>query len=362
MADPGKTEKATPRRREEARERGQVVRSVEINSVLVLLTALTAIRFAGPYMMDSMGRLTVFAYKNLNSVFESENVYTYALFYLGQILLIIAPVLVAVLFVGLLANYLQVGVLFTLKPLIPKLSNVNPLTGFERLFSRRSMIEFLKSLLKLLVIGWIGYSQVKGALPELVPAMDMQGTLALMKVGSLTIHILNTIILVFGILAILDYFYQKLEYEDSLKMTKQEIRDEYRQSEGDPMIKARIRQIQREMARRRMFEAIPKADVVITNPTHIAVALEYKQGMQTPMVLAKGERVIADRIREAARKHNIPIVENPPLARSLFKQCPVGAPISGDLFEAVAEVLAFVYRMNKSSGGTGAVAASYQAN
>lgn len=356
MADPGKTEKATPRRKEEARERGQVVRSVEINSVLVLLAALTAVRYAGAYMVDSVGRLTVLAYKNLNTGFGVESVYTFTLFFMGQIFKIIAPVLGAVLLVGLISNYLQVGVLFSLKTLAPKLSNVNPVTGFQKIFSRRSLIEFIKSLSKLIIIGWIGYAKVKGALPELIPAMDMQGPEALKFVGELTINILFWIIFALGVLSILDYFYQKWEYEDSLKMTKQEIRDEYRQSEGDPMIKARIRQIQREMARRRMFEAVPRADVVVTNPTHVAVALEYKEGMGAPVVLAKGERVIADRIREMARKHSIPIMENPPLARALLKQCPVGAPISPDLFEAVAEVLAYVYRMNKNKREAGSPA------
>jgi flagellar biosynthesis protein FlhB len=353
MADPGKTEKATPKRREEARERGQVVRSIEINSVLVLLAALLAFRMAGPYMVDSVGQLTTFAYKNLNADFGAENVYTFTLFFMAQVFKIIAPVLGAVLFVGLLSNYLQVGVLFSFKTLAPKLNNLNPLTGFQRVFSRRSLFEFLKSLLKLFVVGWIGYREVKGALSEIIPAMDMQGMEALRLIGVLTLDIMNWIIVVLGILAILDYAYQKWEYEDSLKMTKQEIRDELRQSEGDPMVKARIRQIQREMARRRMFEAVPRADVVITNPTHVAVALEYKDGMDAPTVLAKGERVIAERIKEMARRNSIPVVENPALARSLIKQCPVGARISPDLFEAVAEVLAFVYRMNreKRSGG-----------
>jgi flagellar biosynthetic protein FlhB len=351
MADPAKTEKATPKRKQEARERGQVSRSVEVNSAVILLAALLTFRYVGPYMMDSLGNLTVFAYQNMGISFGMENVYSYGIFYMWQVFKIIAPLLGIILLVGLAANYFQVGVLFSLKPLTPKISNVNPMTGLQRLFSRRSMVEFFKALLKLIIIGWIGYDGVKNALPQLVPAMDMAGTEALQFVGLLTLKILNRIILALIVLAILDHFYQKWEYEDGLKMTKQEIRDEFRQSEGDPMIKARIRQIQREMARRRMFEAIPKADVIITNPTHIAVALQYKDGMQAPMVLAKGERVIAERIREMGRKHHIPIVENPPLARSLFKSCPVGAPISPDLFEAVAEVLAFVYRMNKSQQG-----------
>jgi flagellar biosynthetic protein FlhB len=351
MADPSKTEKATPRRLEEAREKGQVARSVEVNSALVLLGALIAFRFAGTYMVESMDRLTAFAYRNLNVSFDAENVYSMALFYMTEIFKIIAPILGIILVVGLLSNYLQVGVLFTLKPLVPKFSNLSPVSGFQKLFSRRSLVEFFKSLVKLLLVGIIAYFGLKGALSQLVPTMDMQGSESLKFVGQLTLKILNWIIFAFVVLALMDYFYQKWEYEDSLKMTKQEIRDELKQSEGDPMIKARIRQIQREMARRRMFESIPKADVVITNPTHVAVALQYKDGMQAPMVLAKGERVIAERIKEMARKHGVPIVENPPLARALLKQCPVGAPISPDLFGAVAEVLAFVYRLNQNKQG-----------
>jgi flagellar biosynthesis protein FlhB len=349
MADPARSEKATPRRRQEAREKGQIVRSVEVNSALILLAALTAFRYAGPYMVDSVNQTAVFAFQNMNTDFGMEDVATMTVFYMWQVFKIVAPVLGTVFLVGLLINYLQVGVLFTLKPLAPKFNNINPISGFQKLFSRRSGIEFLKSLLKLFLIGWISYQGVKGALPNLVPTMAMQGAEPVKFVGKLTLNILDWIFLALVTLAILDYLYQKWEYEESLKMTKQEIRDEYKQSEGDPMIKARIRQIQREMARRRMFEAIPRADVVITNPTHVAVALEYKQGMQAPIVLAKGERVIAERIKDMARKHNIPVIENPPLARALLKQCPVGAPIPPDLFEAVAEVLAFVYRMNQKA-------------
>ena len=352
MADPGKTEKATPKRREEAREKGQVPRSVEVNSAVILLTALLTFRYAGPYMVDSMNQLAVFSYQNMNMTLGMESLYSLGLFYMWQIAKIIAPVLGMILLVGLMANYMQVGVLFTLKPLVPKFSNVSPLSGFKKLFSRRSLVDFFKSILKLLLIGWVVYKGVKGALPDLVPTMDMQGAEALKFVGRLTLTILNRAILALAVLAVLDFFYQRWEYEDGLKMTKQEIRDEFKQSEGDPMIKARIRQIQREMARRRMFESVPRADVVITNPTHVAVALEYKEGMSAPVVLAKGERVVAEKIKEMAKKNRIPIVENPPLARALLKQCPVGAPISPDLFEAVAEILAFVYRMNKQKTGT----------
>ena len=347
MADPSKTEQATPKRKQEARERGQIARSVELNSAIILLTALITIRYVGPYLLNSMGKLTVFTYENLSADFGMENVYSYTIFYMMEIFKMVAPILMMMLIVGLIVNYMQVGVLFTIQPLTPKLSKISPIAGFQRLFSRRSLIEFVKSMLKLTVIAWLGYEGVKSALPQLIPAMDMQGAEAIKFVGELTSNILTRIIIALLVIAALDFLYQRWEHGESLKMSKQEIKDEFRQAEGDPMIKARIRQIQREMARRRMFESIPKATVVITNPTHVAVALEYKDGMQSPVVLAKGERVIAEKIKEVARKHNVPIVENPPLARTLLKQCPVGAPISPDLFEAVAEVLAFVYRMNR---------------
>lgn len=351
MADPSKTEQATPKRKQEARERGQIARSVELNSAIILLTALITIRYIGPYLLNSMGKLTVFTYENLSASFGMDNVYSYTIFYMMEIFKMVAPILLVMLVVGLIVNYMQVGVLFTLQPLTPKLSKISPIAGFQRLFSRRSLIEFAKSMLKLTVIAWMGYQGVKAALPQLIPSMDMQGAEAIKFVGQLTSNILTRIIIALLVIAALDFLYQRWEHGESLKMSKQEIKDEFRQAEGDPMIKARIRQIQREMARRRMFESIPKATVVITNPTHVAVALEYKDGMQSPVVLAKGERVIAEKIKEVARKHNIPIVENPPLARTLLKQCPVGAPISPDLFEAVAEVLAFVYRMNRKKSG-----------
>ena len=351
MADPSKTEQATPKRKQEARERGQIARTVELNTAINLLTAIITIRYEGPYLLNSMGKLTVFTYENLSADFGMENVYSYTIFYMMEIFKMVAPILMMMLIVGLIVNYMQVGVLFTIQPLTPKLSKISPIAGFQRLFSRRSLIEFVKSMLKLTVIAWLGYEGVKSALPQLIPAMDMQGAEAIKFVGELTSNILTRIIIALLVIAALDFLYQRWEYGESLKMSKQEIKDEFRQAEGDPMIKARIRQIQREMARRRMFESIPKATVVITNPTHVAVALEYKDGMQSPVVLAKGERVIAEKIKEVARKHNVPIVENPPLARTLLKQCPVGAPISPDLFEAVAEVLAFVYRMNRKKSG-----------
>jgi len=347
MADPSKTEQATPKKKQEAREKGQIARSVELNSAIILLTALVTLRYVGPFLINSMGKLFVFSYENMNAGFGMDNVYTYTVFYMMEIFKMVAPILLVMLVVGLIVNYMQVGVLFTLQPLTPKLSKINPIAGFQRLFSRRSLIEFVKSLLKLTLIAWLGYEGVKASLPQLIPAMDMQGAEAIKFVGTLTMNVLNRIIIALLVIAALDFLYQRWEHNESLKMSKQEIKDEFRQAEGDPMIKARIRQIQREMARRRMFEAVPKATVVITNPTHVAVALEYKDGMQSPMVVAKGERVIAEKIKEVARKHNIPIVENPPLARALLKQCPIGAPISPDLFEAVAEVLAFVYRMNR---------------
>jgi len=347
MADPGKTEKPTPRRIQEARERGQVARSMEINTVVILLVSLLMFRYGGGYIMGALGESARFTFGNLGMRLGVETVHSLILFVMWEVFRVIAPILASLLVVSLLVNYLQVGVLFTHKPLIPKFENINPMSGFKKIFSTRSLVEILKTCLKLLVIGWVGYATVKAAIPELIPAMDMPSSDALQFIGLLTYKVLIRILGVLFVLAGLDYAYQRWYYMDNLKMTRQEIKDELKQSEGDPMVKSRIRQIQREMARRRMFEAIPRADVVITNPSHVAVALEYKDKMRAPRVIAKGERVVAQRIKEMARQNGIPIIENPPLARSLFKSCPVGGDIPGELYETVAEVLAFVYRMNR---------------
>jgi flagellar biosynthetic protein FlhB len=347
MADPGKTEKPTPRRIQEARERGQVARSVEVNSVFILLVALLMFRYGGGYIMTALGEAAQFSFANLGMSLGIETVHSLILFVMWEIFRIIAPILAAILIVSLLVNYLQVGVLFTPKPLMPKFDNVNPISGFKKFFAMRTLVEAFKTTLKVFLIAWVGYATVKSAIPDLIPAMDMPSSDALHYIGLLTFKVLLRILGVLFVLAALDYAYQRWHYMDSLKMTQQEIKDELKQSEGDPMVKARIRQIQREIARRRMFDAIPRADVVITNPSHVAVALEYKDKMRAPRVLAKGERVVAQRIKEMAKQHGIPVVENPPLARSLFKYCPVGGDIPGDLYEAVAEVLAFVFRMNR---------------
>lgn len=353
MAEPGRSEQATPRRRQEARERGQVVRSTEVNSVLIFMGALMIFKYAGSLMVNAMTEIFSYTYQNMDLAFTVDNIYTYGIFFMIQGARVLAPVLIGLLLISLMANYMQVGFLFTAKPLVPKISNINPSRGFKRIFSKRSLVEFAKAILKVTLIGWVAYSGVKSAMPEIIPAMDMSHGAALSLIGSLTLTIMLRITGLLLVLALLDYLYQRWEFGESLKMTRQEIRDEMRQMEGDPLIRARIRQIQREMTRRRMFEAVPRADVVVTNPTHVAVALKYEDEMHAPVVVAKGERVVAERIRELARKHKIPIVENPPLARALFKACPVGSPIPVDLYEAVAEVLAFVYRMNKQRGATG---------
>ncbi len=346
MADPGKTEKPTPRRIQEARERGQVARSVELNTVAVLLVSLLTFRYAGGYVMDNMAEVTAFSFQNLGVSLGMETVHSLWIYYLIHIFLCLAPILGMIVLVSLLINYLQIGVMFTVKPLIPKFSNINPISGFQKIASSRTLVETLKTVLKVFLIGWVSYATVKAAIPQLVPAMDMANGESLQFIGSLTMKVMTRVLGILLVVAVLDYTYQKWFFLDSLKMTRQEIKDEMKQSEGDPMVKARIRQIQREMARRRMFDAVPKANVVITNPSHVAVALQYDDKMRAPTVVAKGERVVAERIKEQARLHHVPIVENPPLARTLFKACPVGAEIPGDLFEAVAEVLAFVYRMN----------------
>jgi flagellar biosynthetic protein FlhB len=238
-------------------------------------------------------------------------------------------------------------------PLKPKLSNINPASGFKRLFSRRSLVELTKSIIKLGVIAMVSYLTLRGRITEeLVPLMGMSVWEIISYIASVSYLIMLRVVLIMAVMAVLDFLYQRWEYEDSLKMTKQEVRDEYRQMEGDPLIKGHIRRLQLEYSRKRMMLDIPDADVVVTNPIHYAVALRYKRDLDpAPVVLAKGARLLAERIKEIASQSGIPVVENQELARALYKNAEVGVAIPEDLFSSVAEVLAYVYRLNQGRQG-----------
>lgn len=341
-----RTEQATQRRRQETRRRGQVARSPEVNSAGMLLAGFSVLFVFGKYILGRLENIFNEICMMLPSfTLTPENFTVLFLNMLAKFFLTLLPVFVFMGIMAIIINILQVGFLFTGEPLTPKLEKINPAEGFKRLFSRRSAESLVRDIIKIIVVGWIGYSSVVSLLPRIVELTDYTVGQILSFAGSMVMSVALKILIGYIIIAILDYAFQRWDYERSMMMTRQEVREELKQTEGDPLLRARIRTMQREVARRRMMEEVPKAEVVITNPTEIAVAIAYEPGMAAPVVVAKGRRMIAERIRAIAEEHNVPIVENVLLAQALFKAVDTGRPIPPDLYTAVAEVLAYVYRL-----------------
>ena len=343
--DQERTEQATPRRREEARKKGQVAKSQEVASVAILLACLTYFNFDSVRLLKKMmDNLSGFLRSSGTLLINTSNIQSLAVEWVYEFLILIAPLLLTVLAAGLLANFVQVGFLFSAEALTPRFSKIDPFKGFQRLFSMKSFAELIKNLMKLSIVSYVAYVTVKGEIDGLPSLMDRSIGDITAYMGEISFKIILRTSWVLVVLAILDYVYQRWDFEKGLKMSRQEIKDEFRQTEGDPLIKARIKRIQREMARKRMMAKVPKADVVITNPDHIAVALKYDQAkMFAPVVVAKGTGFLAERIRELARQNTVPVIENKPLAQVLYKMVKVEEAIPENLYRAVAEVLAYVY-------------------
>ena len=345
-----KTEKATPRKREEARKKGQVFRSTDLNSAFIILTVFAVINFGFPYMLESMEGftreyLTDRSLQDITPLF-AQMVLLESLFLIVRITI---PILAVAAVAGVVGNLLQVGFLFSTEPLGIKLERLNPVEGFKRIFSKRALVELVKSILKLTLTAYIVYQVISKNIYLFPLLMDMEIGQIIKNLLALIFEMAMKIGIALLVLGVLDYIYQRWEHEQSLKMTKQEVKEEYKQMEGDPQIRARQKQRQREMAMRRMMAEVPRADVVITNPTHFAVALRYNaQQMDAPMVVAKGQDFIALRIKELARESGVTIVENQELARNLFYICDLGEVIPENLYQAVAQVLAFVYRQKQA--------------
>jgi len=347
-SDQERTEKATPKRRQEARKKGQVAQSREVTSALILMCGLSALYLAGPYCYQRLRRLTEGFFRGAAeaATLHPEGLHRLLGEILGQFVLIVAPLMVAVLFAGLAANIAQVGFMVSSEALSPKFSKLNPLQGAKRLFSLRSLVELTKSLLKMGIVGGIAYLAVAGEVDQFPGMIQAEVSVLFQYITGLSFKIGLNVGIALLILAALDYGYQRWQFEKNMMMTKEEVKEEHKQMEGDPKIKARIRAIQMETARRRMMEAVPEATVVITNPTHFAVALKFTSGeMEAPKVVAKGAGYVAQRIKEMAREAGVPVVEDKPLARSLFQSADINQFIPVELYQAVAEILAYVYRL-----------------
>lgn len=344
-----KTESATPKRRHEAREKGQVAKSRELVTAVLLLATFLAMRiFADSIIKNLTDMLRFFIsspveIENAVKMSDLTNIYIHCVLVFAKAM---APVLMITALVAIVANYLQVGFMFTLKPLIPKFNKLNPIEGFKNIVSKNAFVDFLKSMMKVAIIGYIIFNYLKQnfvVIPKLL-AMDMMATASF--IGNTIVNTGVRVSIVLFILAIFDYGYQFWQFEKNLKMSKQEIKEEYKMSDGNPQIKAKIREKQRQMSLRRMMTEVPKADVVITNPTHFAIAIKYDASKsEAPMVIAKGKDLIAQKIKEIAKENKVPIVENKPLAQVLYKTVDIGGMVPAELYKAVAEVLAFVYNL-----------------
>jgi flagellar biosynthetic protein FlhB len=349
-----KTEQATPKKKEDARNKGQAAKSKEVSSIAILAAGTIYLFFNAGELTDKLGANIKQTFINIPQITSGDmGLDTYMSQTIQNFLVMILPILILLVVVSLAANLLQTGFILSVEPLTPDLSKIDPVKGFGKIISKRSMAELLKSIFKIVIVGWAAFSILKNDYSLMIPLMYQDNVQIMSMLGRISLKVVTRCCYVIFVLAVLDYLFQKWEFEQNLKMTKQEVKEEYKQTDGDPMIKSRIRSIQREMARRRMMKEVPKADVVITNPTHYAIALRYKpeEKMTAPKIVAKGADNIAMKIKEIALKHGIPMVENKPLAQNLYK-LDLGQEVPPNFYQAVAEILAYVYGLKKKKTGT----------
>lgn len=345
-----KTEVPTEKKRRESREEGQVAFSKELSSAALLAGIVLTLVATSPIILDAMRKLMSQIFRDLaqRGELSIDSIFTLSGEILSIILPAFAPFAAVIIFVGIFASVLQVGVMITFKAIAPKFNKISPLTGLKRLFSSQSLADFLKSMAKLIIVGFVGYLTYIDKITELNGLSVSTPESILIYNFTVVAEVAGKIVLALVVIAIFDYFYQRWHHEQQLMMTKQEVKDETKQTEGDPQLKARIRQIQREMSNARMMQEVPKADAVIVNPTHFSVAILYDRDvMSAPEVIAKGADHLALRMRTVARENNVPILERPELARDLYANVEIGDDIPERFYKAIAEILAFVYRLRK---------------
>jgi len=343
-----KTEAPTEKKRRESREEGQVAFSRELPSAALLAGILLTLIATSPLILNAFQEMTTQIFREMSNADELsiDSLYDLSgeIFY--TLLPAFAPFATIIVLVGILASILQVGVQITLKAIAPKFNKISPLTGLKRLFSTQSLADFLKSMAKLIIVGIVGYITYMDKITEL-NGLSVATPEAILEYNfTVVAEVSGKIVLALVAIAIFDYLYQRWHHEKQLMMTKQEVKEETKQTEGDPQLKARIRQIQREMSNTRMMQEVPKADALIVNPTHFSVAILYDRDvMEAPEVTAKGTDHMALRMRTVARENSVPILERPELARDLYANVEIGETIPERFYKAIAEILAFVYRL-----------------
>ncbi len=345
-----RTEAPSGKRRDDYRKKGQVAQSKEVHTAALLTGLLLFWIFYMPTFWQGLTTLLVALWKASGEfVITPASTVSLTLYLFQQMGILLTPLFLLVCIIGFFSSFFQIGWLFTTTPLMPDLTRFDLIKGIARFFSKRSFLEVIKSLFKVILIGWIAFNTVMGKFRESLLLVDTPALTIISYIGRTAALILAKVCALLIFLALVDYLFVRWEMEEKMKMTKQEVKEEFKETEGDPFIKAQIRSIQQQMARKRMMAEVPKADVVITNPTHLAIALRYNSNqMEAPMIIAKGADLIAMRIREIARENGIPLVENPPVARLLHK-LDIGATIPEEMFKAVAEILAYVYSLKGKS-------------
>lgn len=348
--DQEKTEEPTSKKIEDARREGNVPKSQDISAVVTLVVAILVTIFLMGFLGERITNLYRYYQSFIGSEFDLRVIQAIMVKSIFEVLIMLAPIVLSIMIAGVLGNIMQFGFIFTTKPIMPNLGKINPLKGLKNLLSLKKLVEALKIILKVAIVFTIAFIVLFQFMKELPRTELFNIASQMIWLRDKALILAAIVIIAFIIIAVLDIFLVRFQYFKSLRMSKQEIKDEFKQMEGDPQVKARIRRLQMEAARRRMVQDVAGADVVITNPTHYAVAIRYDTSKeQAPRVVAKGVDFLALRIKKVAYENNIVVYENPPLARELYKVCEVNDIIPRELFKAVAEVLGFVYNSNSKS-------------
>lgn len=347
--DSDKTEEPTEHKLQEARKKGQVMKSQEVISTTLLAAITGTMIGCGSFMLGKIRDLAQYIW-SLVPVYDmgSRDLFWDILYIMSNIMMALAPLLVVGFITAIVVNVAQVKFIFSTETLKPSLSKINPIEGFKRIFSMKSLMELVKQLAKLGIVGFICYKVVSQCLPELISAPMQSLLITLGLVGTTVKSLVMKVLIGMIAIAAVDYVFQKKQFMKQMRMSMQEIKDEYKDTEGNPQIKGKMRQLMRQGAQGNMMKEVPNASAVVTNPTHLAVALRYEQGTDpVPIVVAKGEDLLAQQIKLVAEDHEVPIVENVELARALFKACELEGAVPTELYKAVAEVLAYVIKLKR---------------
>lgn len=350
-----KTEKATPKKKKDERKKGNIAKSREVSNALTLIAAVVVIFGMANTSIKEL-KILIVSFLNFDFSIDFNEKIAHSLLSAGisVFMKIFLPIGVIVLCIGIIANVMQTGLLFTSEAIKPKFSKINPFNGLKNMFSKNVAISLIKNTFLLIVLGYIGYSFVKDNYGEILRTGDVYFPYLIYSAFALVRRLFNIAILIAVVIGAIDFAYQFYSHNKKMKMSKQEIKDEFKQSEGDPQVKGQIKQKQREMANARMIQNAKEATVVVTNPTHLSIALRYDREIDSaPVVLAKGADVLAMKIREIANENDIPIIENKPLARFIYKQVEVNREVPEEMYSAVAEVLVAVYKIKNRYKKTG---------